>query len=228
MKNNASVAKLKVVALTCMLTAGPLVVVGQVPRPVLIPEPAPPVAELVERPTLAPREPAATPVSGTYRLNPSDRIVVSVFGEPDLNTDVRIAEDGTIRMPLIGSVAVAKMTVNEAVGTITQRYNKDYLVNPVVTILLAEQRKATVTLLGHFNKQGPIEIPLDGMPITQVIAEAGGFTRLASPSRVTVKRVVDGREQVHKVDAKEQTEDAKTAIFLCLPGDVITVAERFF
>lgn len=228
MKKNASVAKLQVVALTCMLTAGPLVVVGQVPRPVLIPEPAPPVAELVERPVASSGELAATPVSGTYRLNPSDRIMVSIFGEPDLNTDVRIAEDGTIRMPLIGAVSVANKTVNEAVVLITQKYDQDYLVNPVVTILLSEQRKATVTLLGHFNKQGPIEIPLEGMPITQVIAEAGGFTRLASPSKVTVKRVVNGREQVYKVDAKEQTEDAKTAIFRCLPGDVITVAERFF
>jgi polysaccharide export outer membrane protein len=228
MKRTASVAKLQVVALTCMLTSGSLVVVGQVPRPVLIPEPQPRVAEPVESPVVASGEPSGKPVSGTYRLNPSDRIVVNVFGEPDLNTDVRIAEDGTIRMPLIGAVPVANMTVNEAVGQITRMYDKDYLVNPVVTILLAEQRKATVTLLGHFNKQGPIEIPLDGMPITQVIAEAGGFTRLASPSRVTVKRVVNGREEVHKVDAKEQTEDAKTAIFKCLPGDVITVAERFF
>jgi protein involved in polysaccharide export with SLBB domain len=131
-------------------------------------------------------------------------------------------------MPLIGAVPVANKTVNEAVVTITNLYNKDYLVNPVVTILLSEQRKATVTLLGHFNKQGPIEIPLEGMPITQVIAEAGGFTRLASPSKVIVKRVVNGKEQVHKVDAKDQTEDAKTAIFRCLPGDVITVGERFF
>lgn len=130
-------------------------------------------------------------------------------------------------MPLIGTVIVASKTVNEAVASITHAYDKDYLVNPVVTILLSEQRKATVTLLGHFSRQGQIEIPLEGMPITEVIAAAGGFTRLASPSRVTVKRVVNGREQVIKIDAKEQAEDSKTSIFRCLPGDVISVAERF-
>ena len=43
-----------------------------------------------------------------------------------------------------------------------------------------------------------------------------------------VKRLVAGKEQVFKVNGKEQAESGNTKIFLVYPGDVITVSESWF
>jgi hypothetical protein len=56
---------------------------------------------------------------------------------------------------------------------------------------------------------------------------AGGFTRVSSQSRITVKRSTQGTEHVFKINGKGQaTGEDKT--FLVYPGDVINVGESIF
>ena len=63
-----------------------------------------------------PAVPVALPVrgagdsSGTYVLSPDDVVDVKVFQEPDLETTTRVSKDGSISLPLVGSVAVAGKT----------------------------------------------------------------------------------------------------------------------
>jgi protein involved in polysaccharide export with SLBB domain len=64
--------------------------------------------------------------------------------------------------------------------------------------------------------------------LIQAIGVAGGYSRLAAPSRVTVKRVTDGREAVFKLDAKRMASDSITKAFEIAPGDIITIGERLF
>jgi polysaccharide export outer membrane protein len=166
--------------------------------------------------------------SATYRLMPTDLIAVSVFEEPDLAAQPRIAEDGTIALPLIGSVKISGSTVKQAIDTITALYKQDYLVHPVVTVAVLEQTKGKLTILGAVGRAGMVEMPaVGGIPIMEAIAMAGGFTRVASQSRITVKRSTQGVEHVFKINGKGQaTGEEKT--FLVYPGDVINVGESIF
>jgi hypothetical protein len=56
---------------------------------------------------------------------------------------------------------------------------------------------------------------------------AGGFSRISS-QKVTVKRIVQGRESIFNLDAKKMQKDDSSPRFEVLPGDTILVGESFF
>src|SRR5262249_58979771 len=57
--------------------------------------------------------PPASAQPGAYRIGPRDLIELRVFEVPDLNLQRRVAEDGTINLPLLGDVAVAGLSEAE-------------------------------------------------------------------------------------------------------------------
>ncbi len=67
----------------------------------------------------------------------------------------------------------------------------------------------------------------EGIDLLEAIALAGGYTRIASPERITVRRQNASGDQIFKVNAKRFTK-GKGGGFLVLPGDTITVGESIF
>lgn len=167
--------------------------------------------------------------SAAYKLGIADLIAVNVYQEPDLTVSVKVGDDGTVVLPLLGSVKVGGLSVKEATATLTSLYNKDYLVDPVVTITVVEATKGKITILGAVGRPGIVEIPAEGtVPIIEAIAMAGGFSRIANESKITVKRVIAGKEQVFKINGKEQASSQESKVFTVRSGDVITIAESLF
>jgi polysaccharide export outer membrane protein len=84
--------------------------------------------------------------------------------------------------------------------------------------------------LGQVNRPGSIEMPEsspEGIDLLEAIALAGGYTRIASPERITVRRQNASGDQTFKVNAKRFTK-GKGGAFLVLPGDTINVGESIF
>ena len=67
-------------------------------------------------------------------LKPGDVLTVTVKGEPELSCDRTVAPDGSITMPLIGSVGVAGMKTTDAAQLIKQQLEDGFLKNPVVNV----------------------------------------------------------------------------------------------
>ena len=67
-------------------------------------------------------------------LKSGDVLTITVKGEPELSCDRLIAPDGSITMPLIGSVGVAGMKTTDAAQLIKQQLEDGFLKNPVVTV----------------------------------------------------------------------------------------------
>src|SRR5689334_17345182 len=65
-----------------------------------------------------------------YKLGTGDKVRVTVFNEKDLSGDFDVNDQGLIALPLIGQVQVGGLTLSQAQELITQKYGKDYLVNP--------------------------------------------------------------------------------------------------
>lgn len=211
------------VYLVMTLQLSPVVLYGQ-QQPVRKPDVVQESVGLAERENDTKNAPSPR-ASAAYRLNPADLIAVSVFEEPDLAATVRLSEDGTVVLPLLGTVKVVGKSVKEATELVTDLYKKDYLVAPVVTITVVELTKARFSVLGQVARPGTYEIPVEGtMPLMDAIAMAGGYTRLASPSKITVKRGM----QVFKVNGKEEASESKSSPFRIQAGDIITVAESLF
>jgi polysaccharide export outer membrane protein len=175
---------------------------------------------------------SAATVSSTYRLSPYDVIDVSVYGEEDLHTNARMGSDGTVLLPLIGTIDLSGMTVNEANETIRKKYSDGgYVKDPHVLLRVLEYRKSTFSILGEVNRPGIYEIP-EGthLSIVDAILIAGGFSQKADQNHVRVKRM--GRDkaaaQVFKVRAGSMADNASVAPFEVLPNDVIKVPESWW
>jgi polysaccharide export outer membrane protein len=171
----------------------------------------------------------APSVPENYILSPSDIILVKVFEEPDLDSQHRISQDGTINFPLVGLVKIAGGNVAQAAATIRQRLMKGYLRNPQVQVNVLQYAKRYFTVLGQVQKPGSYTLPdEEHIDLLQAIAMAGGFTRLADEGKVLVRRNVNGVESVIHVNAHAQTKRTSSQLFEVQPDDKITVRERIF
>jgi len=164
-----------------------------------------------------------------YVLSPNDQIAVDVFGEEDLRTNARLNGEGNLSLPLLGSVHLAGLTLPQAAARLTEMYGSDYLVNPRLNVILVAYAARRFTVLGQVNRPGSYEMP-DGNPggvdLIEAVAIAGGYTRIAAPERVSVRRRANNREEVIRVNAKRIAKGEGG--FRVLPGDTITVGESIF
>ena len=167
-------------------------------------------------------------VDENYILKPSDVILVSVFLEPDLEKQVRIEADGTVSLPLIKKVKVADLTISNAQELITQLYNRDYLVDPQVSVLVISFSPKLIRVLGAVNRPGVIEMPPDrDMTLTEAIASANGISRIGNPKSITIKRVDDsGKTQQFEANFNRIIMNANAKDMILKEGDTIWVPER--
>ena len=66
------------------------------------------------------------------------------------------------------------------------------------------------------------------MSIVQAIAIAEGFTGVANQNRVTVLRLVNGKNEKFELDVKQMMNDSKAKPFEIKPGDMIDVRQTVF
>jgi polysaccharide export outer membrane protein len=161
-----------------------------------------------------------------YVLSPNDQVGVEVFGEEDLRATGRLNAEGNFSVPLLGSVHLAGLTLTQAAAKLTQLFGNDYLVNPRVNVMLMGYAKRRFTMLGQVNRPGSYEMPEDspeGIDMLEAIAMAGGYTRIAAPERISVRR----GNQLLRVNAKRLARGGREN-FTVQPGDTVTVGESVF
>lgn len=165
-----------------------------------------------------------------YRLTPNDILYFGIFGEPDTNTDIRIAGDGTGNFPFLKSVRIGGLTVAQASEALRQAYiRQEYFVNPQVNLGVRSYGKRTFTVLGQVQKPGTYEIVGNELvSLLGAVGMAGGYTRIANRAAVTVRRNEGGQEQRMRLDGRDGARGANGPDFKIRPGDVITVGESIF
>jgi len=163
-------------------------------------------------------------VGQNYILKASDVLQVQVYQEPDLAKEVLIEADGTIALALIGKVKVAGMTVAESQSLVTNLYNRDYLVDPQISVLVVSFAPKYVHVLGMVGTPGKVMIePDQDLSLIDAIAQCRGVTRLGNAKKVRIKRT-DGSKPFD-VNYDEIRRGDATDILL-QEGDTITVPER--
>ena len=150
-----------------------------------------------------------------YRLGTGDTVQITVFGETDLSGSYPIDGSGVMRMPLIGQVKAAGLTISALENSIQAKLAAGYLRDPKVSAVVTNYRPFYI--IGEVNKPG--EYPYaSGMNVLTAVALAGGFTYRADDSEVDIR---------HKGSTAETTVPANQTSKV-EPGDIITVSERFF
>ena len=113
-----------------------------------------------------------------YRLGPSDRVSINVFGEPNLDAlQVQVTGTGDIQLPILGRVHIAGMSVNEVQDMLETEYGHHFI-DPWVVVQLVESLSRPVYLLGAFNEAGVIQMERP-MSLIQALSAGRGLTETA-------------------------------------------------
>ncbi len=164
--------------------------------------------------------------SGAPRFQAGETVTVNANTGSDLDPgplatpqSCLIADDGTITLPLIGTVQAAGKTPGELQDIITGLYVPKYYVRLAVTVT-APNRVYYVG--GEVVHPGPEEY-IGETTVTKAIQAAGDFTQFASHT-VWLTRA-DGTRIKVKVNDALSDSSKDPAIY---PGDQIHVPRRYF
>ena len=164
----------------------------------------------------------ATAESPEYRLMPSDAIAVRVFREPDLSTEkVVVGSDGTIALPLIGSLRAEGRTAAELADLIQRNLAGGYLTNPRVSVNVLEYTSHRVTVEGAVKRPGVFPF-IPGARLSSAIALAEGPDRVAKLDQVAVFRRAPQGLTVAKFDYRAVQQGTMIDPVL-VPGDRVVV-----
>jgi protein involved in polysaccharide export with SLBB domain len=158
--------------------------------------------------------PAKADIDG-YRLGAGDQIRLVVYDEPNLTGEHRVDGTGSIGVPLIGQVKAGGLTVSEIEKEIASRLSPDFVKDPSINIEVIGYRPFYI--VGEVKAPGSYPY-VNGMTVINAVALAGGYTYRARERNFRIERA--GKEGVRVLEGQGTTE--------VLPGDVITVHERYF
>jgi polysaccharide export outer membrane protein len=148
----------------------------------------------------------------TDKLGVGDTIRITVFQQPDLTTETRVNDKGTVNLPLIGEIKVAGLSSAQAGAQISDAFKKgQYLKNPQVNVAMTTARSQQVSVIGLVTRPGRYGLEDTNYKVTDVIAAAGGFAPDGS-AVVTVIR-----------DGKPQKVDILKTSFALKNGDTVVV-----
>ena len=150
-----------------------------------------------------------------YRLATGDTIYVRVYGEDDLTMRLAVPADGAAHYAYVGQIQLAGKTVDDLEQEITRRLKGDYLINPRVSVSMAEFRdfymQGEVRRIGGFPWQ-------PGLTVRTAISLAGGLKERASGSKWYL--VPEGGTED---DRRKVSEDDRVN-----PGDTLIIEQSFF
>ena len=157
-------------------------------------------------------------------LGMGDMVRVSVFRNPELTTEARVTERGTILFPMIGEVNIAGLTPSQAGARIADKLRSGkYVVNPEVTVSMMQVNSRQVSVLGNVVKPGRYPLDSTTAHLTDVIALAGGVGPTGS-DEVTVITNRGGMQEKLNVDMAEMFRRGDLTHNISLePGDTIYV-----
>lgn len=175
----------------------------------------------------------------SYKIQPGDIIRIEVLEDQSLNRDALVLPDGTVSVPLVGSVAASGQTLGAIQGAITSAMASNFASTPNVFVTIKTLTAAPVStgssrsssisvyIMGAVSNPGKAKIR-SGTTMLQFLAEAGGLSKFAAKKRIQLRRTnSNGQTTVYPFNLKaiENGSTGTNAIVL-QSGDVIVVPER--
>ncbi|MEO1145421.1 MAG: polysaccharide biosynthesis/export family protein [Cyanobacteria bacterium J06638_22] len=123
-----------------------------------------------------------------YMLEPGDEISILVYGYEEYTGLHLVRSDGSITLPVLGSVGVSGHTLDSLTAALTEQLNV-YLVEPSVSVDLVTPRPINIFISGEVHRPGPVQLEEEADPtLLTALSAVGGVTRRADIRQVTVRR----------------------------------------
>ena len=171
-------------------------------------------------PSVASARPTVATNATDYKLVVGDKLRVEVYRDAQMSQSLQIRPDGKITLPLVGDVAAAGKTPAALRDTLTTSL-KEFITNPVVTVIVVEAQPQTVSVIGEVNSPGTHPIKAQ-TTVIEALALAGGFKDFANTKNIVIQRATLTGVKSLKFNYKDAIKSEGKP--MCVePGDVIIV-----
>jgi polysaccharide export outer membrane protein len=217
------VSSLTAAALACVsLAATPAF--AQTPRSIVpAPRAAQPSAPVPETAPADRAHPTQTALPDDYTLQAGDKLRIEVYKDPQLSQSVQIRPDGKITLPFVGDVAAMGLTPIDLRARVTTAL-KDYVNNPIVTVIVVEGTAPTAYVVGEVNHPGPITLQ-GNMTVLQALSVAGGLKDFANAKNIRILRKGAAGPQSIPFNYRDAIKGAAAASVALQPGDTVVVPD---
>jgi len=173
-----------------------------------------------QAPSTSPKSASSAAVPPDYRLAPGDKLRVEVYKDAQLSQSLQIRPDGKITLPLLGDIPAAGRTPTELREALTASL-REYITNPVVTVIVVEATPATIYVMGEVNKPGTLAMT-GPITILQALAMAGGFKDFAHTKDIKILRKSSTGVRTLHFNYNDAVKGNGTPMLL-EPGDTVIV-----
>jgi polysaccharide export outer membrane protein len=170
------------------------------------------------------KKPATTAPTFTeeYRLGAGDKLRIEVYKDTQLSQSVQVRPDGKITLPLVGDLEATNRTPIELRDAIATSL-KEYMTNPVVTVIVVEATAATAYVMGEVYHPGSVNLQAP-LTVLQALALAGGLKDFADAKNIKILRKTPTGVQTIAFDYKDAVKSPRAPIYL-RPGDTVVVPD---
>ena len=137
-----------------------------------------------------------------YVIGPQDLLEIKVFEVPELNITTRVAENGTITLPLLGVVEVEGLTRRGVEEKLARLLEESYLKNAQVTVFIQEYESRMVSVMGAVKNPGNYKL-LGSMSVMQLLSRAGGLTPETGDRIIVIRTFPSGKTASLSIDLDE-------------------------
>jgi len=167
--------------------------------------------------------PTQAPLPDDYKLQINDKLRIEVYKDAQLSQSVQIRPDGKITLPLVGDIAARGLTPIDLRERITTAL-KDYMNNPVVTVIVVEGTSPTAYVVGEVNHPGPVVLQAN-MTVLQALAVAGGLKDFADAKNIRILRKGIAGQQSIPFNYKDAIKGTHASSVTLQAGDTVVVPD---
>jgi polysaccharide biosynthesis/export protein len=162
------------------------------------------------------------PVPPEYRLGPGDKLRVEVYRDAQLSQSVQVRPDGKITLPLVGDLEASGRTPVELRDAVTGAL-KEFMNNPVVTVIVVEATAASAYVIGGVNHPGAVSLQ-GNLTVLQALALAGGLTDFADRKNIRVLRKAATGMQSIPFNYNDAIKGSSASLYL-RAGDTVVIPD---
>lgn len=179
----------------------------------------------------------------SYKIQPGDVLQMEVLEDPTLNRSLLVLPDGSVSLPLAGTIKASGLTVDALRDQIGSSLASNFASKPTVFLSIGQLSAASTSsaasattttgptisifAMGEVAKPGKIAVT-PGSTLLQFLAESGGLSKFAAAKRIQLRRVDQhtGLESVYQFNYKAVQNGEKAPNIVLQEGDVVVVPER--
>lgn len=185
--------------------------------------------------------PAPQPPANLSLLKSGDQVGITVVGFPEFSGQQRVAADGTIQLPLTGSIQLGGLTPDQATTAITTALYP-YVRRPQVSVTLLSIRPPRISITGEVRRPGPYLVVPPDLPksdttdvaggdfqtLSYALILAGGVTPDADLRNIIIRRQVPGGTKPAILAANNAQTELKVDLWQVIQSGDLGVDLRIY